>query len=807
MLAALFTFLHLLPGNQNDDGHQSDEAVGRSSESDNNSDAETEPSDMSSGSDEENEDEEYLRDDNLPLYDGSPITLRESAVAVLSFVLAHSLSGVCVNDLLSLIALHCGPNNRCLKSLYLFRSYFDMQGQKDSKRHHYCSGCEVPLENKDSVCALCRGRHEVSYFLEFSIANQLKGMFKRPEFYEALRFKSNRVKKFENGIEDMFDGKVYKDCQFLLNPNNISFNMFFDGVAVYKNSKFQLWPVYLSINELKYKDRTKKENIVIAGLWFGKSKPNSCLFLDPICQSLQALENEGLNITLPGQVINVKCRALAAVGDLPAKAAFVRLIQYNGGYSCFNCLSSGARYGQNAVIKNTIQVFPYERRFQLRTSADMIDFAQQALAAREVDQEATVYGVKGPSQLSVCLPDLIDCLGIDVMHGVFLNLTRTLLELWFDTQHSHQPFSIANCVDIVDLRLKQIKPPFSFQRLPRSLKTEIALMKASDLKLFFFFYSVPLLADILPKPFWDHHCKIVSAIALLSQDSVSDEDIDSAEELIHSYVAEFQQLYGIRYLGLNLHQLLHLASVVRNLGPTWVYSCFFYESLNGLLLKLVHGTRHAALQISSAASACVNLNLNINNMVDGDAKRLCMKFLSTANQRLKVAEVIDDVSCVLGVYQENRLPQFVRNLLQDTFEIPNGGRVKTFLRMKKKGIIYSSESYTRSTKKQSCYVEVSQDGNPLLGKINYFVRWSSCEVDCPRLCAVCPKMFFVVVSVYDRVPWQIHDLGLIFPYLNKVKPTARSIAFTVNSLNCACLYINIDGDEYMCTPINSLEVE
>lgn len=757
----------------------------------------------------QNSDEDDLVDnhDNEPLYNGARITLKESALAILSFALSHKLSGVCINDLLALIALHCGPNNNCFKSLHLFKSYFAMLGKNDTVRHHYCSTCEVPLETKSSVCNNCNGRHEVSYFIEFPIAKQLQTMYKRPLFYESLQFKHNRVKLDDNNIEDMYDADIYKECTndgFLSNPNNISFNMFFDGLAVFKNSRLQLWPIYLSINELKYKDRTKKENIVIAGIWFGKHKPNPNLFLRPICVTLDRLQFEGLNLELSnGQIVNVKGRVLAAVGDLPAKALFMRLMQYNGLYSCFYCTSSGARY---ALTKNTVQVFPYTRNFEIRKHADMINFGREALHARQLDPEATVYGVKGPSQLAVCLPDIVRSGGLDVMHSCFLGLMRTLIELWFDPAYSGCPFSIANCVDIVDSRLKKIKPPFSFQRLPRSLKTEIAMMKASDYKMFFFYYAIPVLSNILPEPYWNHLCKIVSALSMLSKNSVSPEEIDIAEELLHSYVSEFQDLYGVRYLGLNLHQLLHIPLVVRNLGPSWVYSCFFYESLNGQLLQLVHGTRHAALQMSSSASACMNLTVNISKLADGETKELCLRFLETCNRRHKIAEVVDGIS-VLGLYQNARLPQYVRRLLWENFNVPNEGRFMSFFRLKKKGIVFSSEDYLRSKKKQSCFVEILQGDIPLLGKIKSFVRWSSCDIRCPKLCANCPKRLFGVLNVYERLPWKLHDLGLDISHLSKVTPTDTYVAFTPDSLTCDCVYLEVEDDEYICCPVNTLEVE
>ena len=63
----------------------------------------------------------------------------------------------------------------------------------------------------------------------------------------------------------------------------------------------------------------------------------------------------------------------------------------------------------------------------------------------------------------------------------------------------------------------------------------------------------------------------------------------------------FSALYSAGQETINIHSLLHLADDVRNLGPLWTHSCFPFESYNGNLLKLFHGTQNVELQIVSSA--------------------------------------------------------------------------------------------------------------------------------------------------------------------------------------------------------------
>ena len=90
-----------------------------------------------------------------------------------------------------------------------------------------------------------------------------------------------------------------------------------DGVPVFRSSSFAFWPIHILINELPYKMRCyncniitytqknkknfctyriSKENRILAGLWYGKSKPDMLMFLKPVVDSLIKLHSEGTAI-------------------------------------------------------------------------------------------------------------------------------------------------------------------------------------------------------------------------------------------------------------------------------------------------------------------------------------------------------------------------------------------------------------------------------------------------------------------------------------------------------------------------------
>lgn len=161
---------------------------------------------------------------------------------------------------------------------------------------------------------------------------------------------------------------------------------------------------------------------------------------------------------------------------------------------------------------------------------------------------------------------------------------------------------------MVDEKIRNVKSHSFAQRALRSL-VEIKFWKGSEYKLFMSYYLVILLKNVLEEPYFKHHCLLISGISLLSQDSLSPHQIQAASLLLNSYVSDYARLYPLRYLGLNVHQLIHLRDCVIEIGLLWMYSCFFLENFNGKINKFFHGTHHIALQICSTVTMVMKMPL------------------------------------------------------------------------------------------------------------------------------------------------------------------------------------------------------
>ena len=116
------------------------------------------------------------------------------------------------------------------------------------------------------------------------------------------------------------------------------------------------------------------------------------------------------------------------------------------------------------------------------------------------------------------------------------------------------------------------------------------------------YYSLPVLHGLLPDKYFEHYFYFVRAIYLLLQDTISEAQLTTAEQLLQQFCRTFLNLYQEWYKTLNVLQLPHLVDNVRGLGPLYTHSCFSFENKNGFILRLIHGTQFIDSQILTPLS-------------------------------------------------------------------------------------------------------------------------------------------------------------------------------------------------------------
>ncbi|KAE8743168.1 hypothetical protein FOCC_FOCC011261 [Frankliniella occidentalis] len=437
---------------------------------------------------------------------------------------------------------------------------------------------------------------------------------------------------------------MYKSASHILShPYNTSLAWNTDGLSIFNSSNFQIWPFYFTINELPPHLRFKEEYMILGGIAFGSEKPACNLFLKPICQETEILaQGVDVNVANCETPVNVKVIVLCGTCDALAKSAFMKMTNFNGFYGCPRCLAKGVYYREGKVF-----TYPSGENAEKRTLEGYTDNLKTLRATGGKD---AVCGVKGPTYLfKIVWNFFLVSTAVDIMHNVYLGVCRQIFFVWFSSDFIKQVFGEnaekKRLLETQSEILCKIQVPHYMSRPTRSL-LNVKYFKAAEFRTWLFSTALPVLKNYMTPVYFEHFQKLVCAIALLNQASVSLLDIELARSLLQSFVSDFEVLFGIRNMSFNIHCLNHLPDVTLTQGPLWVSSCFGYEHLNGRLARLVHGTRHAGLQIHSHLGLLRNLSNLVASLKNEDVKLFCRGMHLKAKQ-FKIAAKIQNGILIL----------------------------------------------------------------------------------------------------------------------------------------------------------------
>ena len=753
--------------------------------------------------------------DQEPLYKGANVTLGSVMVLLVLFVIRHNLTSEALENLLSIIAAMLPASSILPSSLNRFKKYFS-----DLKHpfvfHHYCSFCFSYIGQRN--VKQCPNSHCLKdltakggtcYFIEIPIINQLQTMFSRSGFYNDLQHRFYRKKQALENIEDIYDGGLYRSLVskgILSSGNNISFIFNTDGVPVFKSSKVSIWPLYLIINELPYNKRFTRENMLFAGMWFGEKKPAMWTFLKPFHQSLSNME-QGVTFSVYG-VGNITCQGVLLGGtcDLPARCLVCNAIQYNGASSCWKCLQEGITV-KTGVRGGYVRVFPYQTedpKGPLRTRTDTEKHAREALTnLLSNKKDYIVHGIKGPTWFGLLKHfDYVVGTGIDYMHGVLLGVQKLLLTLWFSTKFAGKDYSISGWVSLVDKRLSEITPTLEIHRLPRSISEHLKYWKASELRSFLLYYGIPVLYGLLPDNYFHHYAIFVHAVYICLKDSISLEELKKAESMLFSFCKDFSALYEERFQTLNVHQLLHLADDVRELGPLYTHSCFSFEDKNGFILKLIHGTQFIESQILSAVSITQKIpQLRQKCISAGSDLESVYLSLSHPRKPSKMLEICKDVYALGAVYNRTLNAEEYAAFQRYLGFAPPDVVVRAFNRLQifPYGCCIYGLEYKRMLKRNCSAVKYhTRDLNVQFALIQYFFQFSTNTGDVFNLAMA--KTLKLQQGYDNSTHIHVADLS----------DNQELITFAVRDVCCNCIFLSftdITDRGYLCEIPNRVEID
>lgn len=119
-----------------------------------------------------------------------------------------------------------------------------------------------------------------------------------------------------------------------------------------------------------------------------------------------------------------------------------------------------------------------------------------------------------------------------------------------------------------------------------------------------------------------------------------------SETLLTQFVDQMPELYNEMAMTFNIHQLVHLCSTVRRMGPLWANSVFRFEDGNGRLLNHVTAAKGVSQQIVEWVIMRQDLaTLLAADFLQAAVKRTCQHVLGY--DHLKSATYVHE-ACLLG---------------------------------------------------------------------------------------------------------------------------------------------------------------
>ena len=358
---------------------------------------------------------------------------------ILSFAVRHCLSSAAIVNLLELVnalagKVVFGATKAVLKKLFAkevlsltyhfycsFCYSYVNSFQVLTADHESCSNCNRDCSVKD----LSQG----NFFITSDLTSEMRTLLENENISKHLSYKRTREQN-PSHINDIYDGTVYQELSKeggpLQNSSNLSYIINSDGVPVFTSSKYSLWPIYIMINELPPKLRF--QNLILAGVWFGKCEPKMEMFLSKFVDQTKALAEEGVFWKQGEDIVHITFFAICCCVDAPARAAMQNHIRFNGYYGCSLCYHPGKLVDR--TVKYPIDVCNYNDRTNDELLQDMV---------QAVEDGRNVRGVKGPSAF-VNLLHFPICWGFPpcFMHCLLLGVVRQVAELWFSSSPENE---------------------------------------------------------------------------------------------------------------------------------------------------------------------------------------------------------------------------------------------------------------------------------------------------------------------------------------------------------------------------------
>lgn len=517
--------------------------------------------------------------------------------------------------------------NMCINSCMAFSGPF-----KDLEKCRFCDSHQyhVQVGNKP--------RKPLRQFYSIPIGPQIQALWKNPSTAAKMCYRQTRTTQIINELhntngetsryDDILNGTEYLEAvnRGDIGPKDTVLMFAMDGAQLYPDKQSDTWIFIFTLLELSPEFRFLKKHVMVASCVPGPQKPQHFdSFLFPTFQHIAAINNEGGLLiwdAITKSTFISKLFCFLNTADGPGSIYFTGLVGHHGAFPCRLFCGIKGRHKPRIPIYYPVLLKPtnyniaecshgdVNSKEHISTAAENyyqhLGFLLNATSSTNYKKRRKLTGLSKPPlilglNLQTRLP-LFAGLSGDAMHVTTLNLGELFPPLWrgtfprdgTDSIHDWDwaVFRDASLWQDHGKRIADCKQhiPSSFDHPPRNLAEKInSGYKAKEWQNYFLGLAPALLFHILPTKYWRNFCKLIRAIQICMQYSITQADLFCAQELLDDFAMEFENLYirrrvdRLHFARPCIHAIWHLGLEIARLGPSCLYAAWTMERTIGNL--------------------------------------------------------------------------------------------------------------------------------------------------------------------------------------------------------------------------------